>query len=160
MELLTAEEQIVAPALGLIRSLLGLGLASRGDREHTNIEAAVDVCSEDELDRSGRLVIRLSDPPIDVLVIRTRRRVFAVENRCPHLGVSLEGGNVRGRTITCTTHGRRFDLASGRCATSPGRPGRIGPACPTFEPTWRVASRMSSGSIPSAASGYFGCLIR
>jgi nitrite reductase/ring-hydroxylating ferredoxin subunit len=121
---LTTEEQIVTPAFGLIRSLLSRGPASGDDREHTDIEAAVDVCSADELDRSGRLVVRLSDPPIDVLVIRTRRRVFAVENRCPHLGVSLEGGNVRGRTITCTTHGRRFDLASGRCATGPGRPSR------------------------------------
>jgi hypothetical protein len=79
----------VAPAFGLIRSLLSRGPASRDDLEHAGIEAAVDVCSEDELDRSGRLVVRLSDPPIDVLVIRTRRQVFAVENRCPHLGVLL-----------------------------------------------------------------------
>jgi nitrite reductase/ring-hydroxylating ferredoxin subunit len=121
---LTTEEQIVAPAFGLIRSLLSRGPASRDHLEHAGIEAAVDVCSEDELDRSGRLVVHLSDPPIDVLVIRTRRQVFAVENRCPHLGVSLDGGNVRGRTITCTTHGRRFDLVSGRCASGSGRPGR------------------------------------
>lgn len=110
-------------AFGHVRRLFGRGPVSRDVLEHTGSEAAVDVCSEDELDRYGRLVVRLSDPPIDVLVIRTRRQVFAVENRCPHLGASLDGGNVDGRTITCTAHGRRFDLASGRCATGPGRPG-------------------------------------
>lgn len=114
----------MAPAFGLIRSLFSRGPASRDHLEHMGIEAAVDVCSEDELDRSGRLVVHLSDPPIDVLVIRTCRQVFAVENRCPHLGALLDGGNVDGCTITCTAHGRRFDLASGRCVTGPGRPGR------------------------------------
>lgn len=113
----------MAPAFGLIRRLLGRGPLSRDELEHTDAEAAMDVCSEDELDRSGRLVVRLSDPPIDVLVIRTRRQVFAVENRCPHLGALLDGGKVGGRTITCTAHGRRFDLASGRCATGPDRQG-------------------------------------
>jgi nitrite reductase/ring-hydroxylating ferredoxin subunit len=113
----------MAPAFGRVRRLFGRGPVSRDVLEHTDFEAAVDVCSEDELDRSGRLVVRLSDPPIDVLVIRTRRQVFAVENRCPHLGALLDGGNVNGRIITCTAHGRRFDLASGRCATGPGRPG-------------------------------------
>ena len=113
----------MAPAFGRIRRLFGRGPVSRDELEHTDGEAAVDVCSEDELDRSGRLVVRLADPPIDVLVIRTRRQVFAVENRCPHLGALLDGGNVDGRTITCTAHGRRFDLASGRCATGPGRQG-------------------------------------
>ena len=114
----------MAPAFGRVRRLFGRGQVSRDVLEHTDFEAAVDVCSEDELDRSGRLVVRLSDPPIDVLVIRTRRQVFAVENRCPHLGALLDGGNVNGRIITCTAHGRRFDLASGRCVTGPGRPGR------------------------------------
>jgi nitrite reductase/ring-hydroxylating ferredoxin subunit len=82
---------------------------------------AVVVGSETELDRRGRLVARLSEPPVDVLVVRTRRRVFAVENRCPHLGSGLDSGDVRGRVITCGAHGRRFDLRSGRWLAPPGR---------------------------------------
>jgi nitrite reductase/ring-hydroxylating ferredoxin subunit len=82
---------------------------------------AVEVGSEAELDRRGRLVARLPEPPVDVLVVRTRRRVFAVENRCPHLGSVLDGGDVRGRVITCAAHGRRFDLRSGRGLAGPGR---------------------------------------
>jgi nitrite reductase/ring-hydroxylating ferredoxin subunit len=88
------------------------------------VGAAVEMCSEEELGRRGRLVVRLPDPPIDVLVVATGRHVFAVENRCPHLGSPLDGGDVRGRSIICAEHGRRFDLASGRCLTGLGRPAR------------------------------------
>jgi hypothetical protein len=50
----------MAPAFGRVRRLFGRGQVSRDVLEHTDFEAAVDVCSEDELDRSGRLVVRLA----------------------------------------------------------------------------------------------------
>jgi nitrite reductase/ring-hydroxylating ferredoxin subunit len=38
---------------------------------------------------------------------------YAVENRCPHLGLPLAGGRVQDGTITCPFHGSRFDICTG-----------------------------------------------
>lgn len=44
---------------------------------------------------------------------------WLVQRRCPHMGGDLSRfGEIDGATLTCTVHGWRFDLASGRCLTS------------------------------------------
>ncbi|MBI5669535.1 MAG: Rieske (2Fe-2S) protein [Chloroflexi bacterium] len=40
-------------------------------------------------------------------------RVYAVDNRCPHMGFPLDRGTVRDGILTCHWHHARFDLASG-----------------------------------------------
>lgn len=84
----------------------------------------LDVCSVEELDRRGRVVVSLPGPApgpaLDVLVVKTAMGVYAVDNYCPHLGASLETGFVSARTITCAAHGLRFDLGSGRCVSQRG----------------------------------------
>src|SRR5256885_13864332 len=39
--------------------------------------------------------------------------VFAIDNRCPHMGFPLDRGSVRDGILTCHWHHARFDLASG-----------------------------------------------
>ncbi len=39
--------------------------------------------------------------------------VYAVDNRCPHMGFPLDRGTVRDGILTCHWHHARFDLASG-----------------------------------------------
>jgi nitrite reductase/ring-hydroxylating ferredoxin subunit len=39
--------------------------------------------------------------------------VFAVDNRCPHMGFPLERGSVADGILTCHWHQARFDMASG-----------------------------------------------
>src|SRR5215470_10922592 len=75
----------------------------------------VDVASAEELARHGRLVVTSAELGTAILLVWTRRGVFAVENRCPHRGARLDDAAVGGRTITCPMHGRRYDLRSGRC---------------------------------------------
>jgi len=44
---------------------------------------------------------------------------YLVERRCPHLGGDLSRfGEVDGGVLTCTLHGWRFELATGRCLTA------------------------------------------
>ena len=44
---------------------------------------------------------------------------YLVQRRCPHLGGDLARfGDLEAGVLTCTLHGWRFDLASGRCFTS------------------------------------------
>jgi len=48
-----------------------------------------------------------------VLLVRTRFGVFAVENRCSHAYQELHGGKVKKVMIFCPMHGLGFDLRNG-----------------------------------------------
>jgi nitrite reductase/ring-hydroxylating ferredoxin subunit len=48
-----------------------------------------------------------------LLVVYDRGSVFALDNRCPHLGFPLHRGSVEDGILTCHWHHARFDLASG-----------------------------------------------
>lgn len=50
-----------------------------------------------------------------VLIVHSAGRFFASDPRCPHLGVSLENGEVNGGTVRCRAHGYKLDLATGDC---------------------------------------------
>ena len=65
----------------------------------------------EELKAKGRLVVQGRHRPI--LVIHDRGRVFAFDNRCPHMGFPLERGTVEDGILTCHWHHARFDLESG-----------------------------------------------
>ncbi len=64
-----------------------------------------------ELEERGVLVVRGPDRPIAVFA--HAGKVFAVDNRCPHLGFPLDRGTVADGILTCHWHHARFDLASG-----------------------------------------------
>ena len=64
-----------------------------------------------ELRAKGRLVVHGGHRPI--LVLYDRGRVFALDNRCPHMGFPLDRGSVDDGILTCHWHHARFDLESG-----------------------------------------------
>jgi nitrite reductase/ring-hydroxylating ferredoxin subunit len=64
-----------------------------------------------ELKAKGRLVVHGRHPPI--LLIYDGGRIFALDNRCPHMGFPLDRGSVEDGILTCHWHHARFDLASG-----------------------------------------------
>ena len=67
--------------------------------------------SLEEFKAKGQLVVRGPHRPI--LVVYARERVFAFDNRCPHMGFPLDRGSVEDGILTCHWHHARFDLASG-----------------------------------------------
>src|SRR5262249_19645795 len=67
--------------------------------------------SLEELKAKGQLVVHGSHRPI--LVLYDRERVFALDNRCPHMGFPLERGSIEDGILTCHWHHARFDLESG-----------------------------------------------
>ena len=48
-----------------------------------------------------------------VLVGRIENRVFAYLDRCPHAGVPLRIGKLKGEELTCGRHGWIFNLVTG-----------------------------------------------
>jgi nitrite reductase/ring-hydroxylating ferredoxin subunit len=67
--------------------------------------------SLEKLKAKGRFVVHGGHRPI--LVIYDCGRVFALDNRCPHMGFPLERGSVEDGILTCHWHHARFDLESG-----------------------------------------------
>ena len=65
----------------------------------------------EELKAKGMTVLRGGSCPL--LVAHDQDRVFALDNRCPHLGFPLHRGSVEDGILTCHWHHARFDLASG-----------------------------------------------
>ena len=65
----------------------------------------------EELKAKGRLVVHGRHRPI--LVVHEGGRVFALDNRCPHMGFPLDRGSVEDGILTCHWHHARFELASG-----------------------------------------------
>jgi nitrite reductase/ring-hydroxylating ferredoxin subunit len=71
----------------------------------------VRVGNIEELKANGRLVVHGHHRPI--LLIHEGGHVFALDNRCPHMGFPLERGSVEDGILTCHWHHARFELASG-----------------------------------------------
>jgi nitrite reductase/ring-hydroxylating ferredoxin subunit len=64
-----------------------------------------------ELKSKGRLVVHGRHRP--VLLVHEGGHVFALDNRCPHMGFPLDRGSVEDGILTCHWHHARFELASG-----------------------------------------------
>ena len=84
----------------------------------TQIEqsAAVRVCSLSELEEQGSRVVAVEGRT--VLVLADQGNVYALDNRCPHMGFPLNQGTVRDGILTCHWHHAKFDLAGG-CTFDP-----------------------------------------
>jgi len=50
----------------------------------------------------------------NVAITRVNGTVYAFENKCPHMGLSLARGKISGGAITCPFHGSRFEICSGK----------------------------------------------
>jgi nitrite reductase/ring-hydroxylating ferredoxin subunit len=64
-----------------------------------------------ELRAKGRLVVSLNGNTI--VLFAEGDEVFAVDNRCPHMGFPLHRGTISDGILTCHWHHARFDLCTG-----------------------------------------------
>lgn len=70
--------------------------------------------SDAELVEGSRLVVKAGDQ--DVLVLRHRGLVYAMEARCPHMGRQLKDAHITDDGfLICPLHHSEFELTSGRC---------------------------------------------
>ena len=85
------------------------------DRSDTAFDADVSGFTRagrlDELRSRGCTVV--SDGGPGVALFCTGDRIYAVDNRCPHMGFPLSRGTVQNGILTCHWHHARFDLESG-----------------------------------------------
>ncbi|MDA8244379.1 MAG: Rieske (2Fe-2S) protein [Elusimicrobia bacterium] len=78
---------------------------------------AVDICGLESLpDGKPRAFYPLGLP---VLLLRRGAEVFALENRCAHMGCPLSSGSLDGYTLRCPCHDWRFDVRDGKFLDAP-----------------------------------------
>src|SRR5262245_22797160 len=75
------------------------------------VEDLIRVGTLDELRQRGCTVV--SGGSHVIAVYYHDGHVYAVDNRCPHMGFPLDRGTVKDGILTCHWHHARFDLASG-----------------------------------------------
>jgi 3-phenylpropionate/trans-cinnamate dioxygenase ferredoxin subunit len=56
---------------------------------------------------------------LGVLVTRIEGQLYAVANKCAHMGCPLEGGKLEGAVLTCPCHDWRFDVRTGAFVDAP-----------------------------------------
>src|SRR2546428_5321805 len=74
-------------------------------------EALVRAASLAELRASGRLVVHVDRHSL--CLFADGDEVYAVDNRCPHMGFPLHRGTLCDGILTCHWHHARFDLSTG-----------------------------------------------
>lgn len=71
------------------------------------------------------LVAKISDIPVgglkkaevegtEIMLANVGGTIYALANRCPHMGGSLADGVLEGSAIKCPNHGAAFDVTTGR----------------------------------------------
>lgn len=71
----------------------------------------VSVAQFDDLQAKGSITVHPNGKPVVLFLYGDT--VYAVDNRCPHMGFPLDKGSVEEGILTCHWHHARFDLASG-----------------------------------------------
>jgi nitrite reductase/ring-hydroxylating ferredoxin subunit len=80
------------------------------------IETLTEVCTLEELERAHVKVVSAGGWPI--AVFHDNGAVYAMDNRCPHMGFPLHRGTIRDGILTCHWHHAKFDLCGG-CTFDP-----------------------------------------
>jgi nitrite reductase/ring-hydroxylating ferredoxin subunit len=78
---------------------------------HIRTEGFIRVAQVEDVLKAGRLVVAIAGHTL--LLIHENGKIYAVDNRCPHMGFPLHRGTVKDCILTCDWHYARFDLMSG-----------------------------------------------
>lgn len=77
----------------------------------TEEPAGIYVSTLEELKKKGCMSFNVDG--YDLVIFYHEGRVYALDNRCPHMGFPLSRGTTKDGILTCDWHHARFDLKSG-----------------------------------------------
>jgi nitrite reductase/ring-hydroxylating ferredoxin subunit len=72
----------------------------------------VEIADASELPPGARRCVTAQGRPL--AVFNVDGRYLAIENVCPHAGLPLAEGELRGRILTCPFHGFTYNIESGQ----------------------------------------------
>lgn len=59
-------------------------------------------------------MVRVAHDGIDILIANVEGTLYAIPDKCPHMGLSLAEGSISNGIITCRHHGAQFDVRTGK----------------------------------------------
>ena len=71
----------------------------------------VSIATTSQIEVGELLAVKVENQK--VILTKIDDKIYAVENKCPHLGMPLANGKVCDRAVTCRWHGASFDLTTG-----------------------------------------------
>ena len=74
----------------------------------------VEVARAIDVPEKGGLRVQVGS--VEIGLFRADDGFFAIENACPHAGVPLSQGDLKGCIVTCLAHGFQYDLRTGYAA--------------------------------------------
>jgi 3-phenylpropionate/trans-cinnamate dioxygenase ferredoxin subunit len=78
----------------------------------------VETIALDRLRPGKGKVVRVAGK--DVALFNIDGIIHALDDACPHAGVSLGSSKLRGNIVTCRGHGFGYDVATGQCVSIAG----------------------------------------
>jgi len=72
---------------------------------------------EKDLQEGTMKLVSVEGEPI--LLIKQAGKIFAIDNRCPHMGCGFSGGTLDGMCIICPCHDWCFNLETGEYKEEP-----------------------------------------
>jgi nitrite reductase/ring-hydroxylating ferredoxin subunit len=76
----------------------------------------VEIARIEEIPKNGMKAFSLEGQ--EILLVNVQRKLYAVGNRCPHMGYPLYFGSLEGKVLTCGFHSAKFDLTTGKVLNS------------------------------------------
>lgn len=77
----------------------------------TRVDPYVRVAKVADVETAGSLLVKSEKHAI--ALFHSNNKIYAIDNRCPHMGFPLHGSTCKDGIVTCPWHYARFDLASG-----------------------------------------------
>lgn len=77
------------------------------------------VCVVDESDLSDSIPLVVRPRGVPVLLIKKEGQIYAISNKCSHMGCPLDGGSLSDYIIECPCHDWRYDIRTGRFLGAP-----------------------------------------
>ena len=71
------------------------------------------VISLDSIPENGCKIVIYNDLPI--AIFRKGKKIYAIDNRCPHRSGSLGDGEIKNDIVTCPVHQWKFKISTGIC---------------------------------------------
>lgn len=96
----------------------------------SDVEAKKELGRVSVAELEARKLVKLGRAPYDIVVAWVDGCPFAIEDACPHSGVSLSTGKLRGHVIRCPGHDWDIDVRSGDVVVPP-----LGLSTPCFSAT-------------------------
>lgn len=72
----------------------------------------IEAGKKSNVPQGGMMEIKIEG--LNILLANVAGNIYAINNKCPHMGGNLAKGKLDGTVVTCPLHGSQFDVTNGK----------------------------------------------